>query len=201
MPCWYRLLTRTIACAALLAAVCRPVSAQTPAIYEATPHGRVLACFGEAYALVELIDVATQNLALLSVEVRKAPESARPAFAAGLALTGTQIDQQQAIDVAERLGECTEGAARRAAPDPAAAYTALAVREEIDIALMMAEGFRTDYQMVAARLMPFFTESTDPAARVAPIRNFNRFSDAIRDSLMRSRAAIDQAIARSRARP
>jgi hypothetical protein len=190
----------TIICAASIA--CPIVaSAQTPAIYEATPHGRVLACFGEAYALVELIDVATQNLALVAAEIRKAPEAARPSFAAGLVLSGTQLDQQQSLDVAERLSECTEGAARRATPDAASAYTATAVREEIDIALMMADGFRDDYQMVAARLMPFFTESTDAAARVAPIRNFNRFSEAIRASLVRSRTAVDQVITRSSARP
>jgi hypothetical protein len=195
------LIIRTAALAFLVTFYGSQVVAQTPAIYEATPHGRVLACFGEAYALVELIDVATQNLALLAVEIRKAPESARPAFAAGLVLTGTQIDQRQSLDVAERLGQCAEGAARRASPDAAAAYTARAVREEIDIALMMADGFRTDYQMVAAQLMPFFTESTDAAAKVAPVRNFNRFGDEIRESLARSRAAMDEVISRSTPRP
>lgn len=175
--------------------------AQTPAIYEATPHGRVLACFGEAYALVELLDVATQNLALLAVELNRSAAAARPAFAAGLVLTGTQIDQRQSLDVAERLSECTEGAARRANPDPAAAYTATAVREEIDVAGKMVDGFISDYQMLAARLLLFFGETTDPAAKVAPVRGFSRFGEEIRSQLARSRTAIDQVVARSSPRP
>jgi hypothetical protein len=184
---------------ASLVAVAPPAGAQTPAIYEATAHGRVLSCFGEAYALVELIDVSTQNLALINVELRRTPS--RPAFAAGLVLTGTQLDQKQSLEVAARLVECTEGAARRAAPDAGAAYTANAVREEIDVALMMAEGFASDYQMMAARLMTFFGESTDAAARVAPIRGIGRYGDELRSTLQRSRTAIDIVITRSRVAP
>ncbi|MEQ1759049.1 MAG: hypothetical protein ABL986_12070 [Vicinamibacterales bacterium] len=179
--------------------VAAPGRAQTPAIYEATAHGRILACFGEAYALVELIDVATQNLALINVELRRTPP--RPAFAAGLVLTGTQIDQKQSLEIAERLVECTEGAARRAAPDATASYTATAVREEIDVALMMAEGFTSDYQMMAARLMPFFGESTDPAAKLAPIRGIGRFGEQLRTLLQQSRTAIDMVMTRSRVAP
>ena len=185
----------------VLVAVPIAVHTQTPAIYEATPHGRVLACFGEAYALVELIDVATQNLALLAVELQRTPASARPALSAGLVLSGTQVDQRQATDVAERLKECTEGAARRATPDAGAAYTATAVREEIDVAIMMADGFTSDYQMLAARLMEFFNQSTEPSTKTVQTRPFNRFGDEIREMLVRSRAAIDTVVARSNPRP
>lgn len=194
-----RLSTASATLTALLLVAPAPSRAQTPAIYEATAHGRVLACFGGAYALVELIDVATQNLALINVELRR--PTPRPAFAAGLVLTGTQIDQKQSLEVAERLVECTEGAARRAAPDAAAGYTASAIREEVDVALMMAEGFTSDYQMMAARLIPFFGESTDAAAKLAPIRGIGRFGDQLRSLLQRSRTAIDIVITRSRVAP
>ncbi len=189
-----------LASSALLASV-GLANAQTPAIYEATPHGRVLACFGEAYALVELIDVATQNLALLAAELQRQPGGARPAVAAGLALSGTQADQRQSLDVAERLVECTSGAARRATPDAGASYTATAVREEIDVAITMADGFATDYQMLAARLIQFFAEASEPATKTIQIRPFSGFGDEIRSLLVRSRASIDQVIERSSMRP
>lgn len=176
-------------------------NAQTPAIYEATPHGRVLACFGEAYALVELIDVATQNLSLLAAELRRLPATVRPAVAAGLALSGTQGEQRQSLDVAERLVECTSGAARRATPDAGAAYTATAVREEIDVAIMMADGFTSDYQMVAARLTQFFAEATEPATKTIQVRPYSQFGGEVRSLLVRSRTAMDEVITRSSPRP
>jgi hypothetical protein len=175
--------------------------AQTPATYEATPHGRVLACFGAAYALVELVDVATQNLSVLAIELRRPTEAARPAVAAGIALVGSQLDQQQSLEVAERLATCAEGLARRAAPDPAAAYAALAVREEIDVAIRMADGFASDYQALAERLDQFFQQASDPAAKSASFRGFARFADELSVALARSRTAISTAIESSTPRP
>ncbi len=175
--------------------------AQTPAAYEATPHGRVLACFGAAYALVELVDVATQNLSVLGIELRRPMEAARPAVAAGIALVGSQLDQQQSLEVAERLATCTEGVAQRAAPDAAAAFAALAVREEIDVAMRMADGFASDYQALAERLDQFFQQTNDPAAKGASIRGFARFADQLNVVLARSRTAISAVIESSTPRP
>ncbi len=191
----------TAALTALMLVASTTTHAQIPAAYEATPHGRVLACFGAAYALVELIDVATQNLSLLSAELQREPTAARPALAAGLVLSGTQVDQRQSVDVAERLMECTESAAKRATADVGSAFTAAAVREEIDIAIMMADGFTSDYQMLAARLMQFFGESTEPATKSVQTRPLTRFGDDVRAALVRSRTAIDLVIARSGPRP
>jgi hypothetical protein len=121
--------------------------------------------------------------------------------AAGLVHAGTQGPQRQSLEVAERLVDCTAGAARRAAPDAAAAYTASAVREEIEIATMMADGFSSDYQMLAARLTQFFGESTEPATKTIQIQPLSQFGDDIRSLLARSHRAIDQVITLSSARP
>ncbi len=188
------IIVRSLAAAVLLPAT---TLAQTPAIYEATPHGRVLACFGQAYALVELVDVATQNLATLTVEVQRPAATSRPAFAAGLVQVGGQVALQQSRDVSTRLADCVEGAARRAVPDAAAAYTAQAVREEIDAAIKMADGFISDYEMVAARLQRYFTESTDAAAKNAQLKPYSQFGNEIRAALVKSRTAVDQVVAKS----
>lgn len=186
---------------AVLLASATDTLAQTPAAYEATPHGRALACFGSAYSLVELIDVATQNLSMLAFEVRRAPDLARPAVAAGLARAGAEIDQRQSLDVAERLATCTEGLGRRATPDAAAAFAAAAVREEIDVAISMTDGFISDYQMLSTRLSEFFSSSADAAAQASAVRPFTRFGEQLHAALQRSKVAIDEAIARSTPKP
>jgi len=99
--------------------------AQTPATYEGTPHGRILACFAQAYSLVELVDVATKNLYLVASEATKESTPARLQVVSGMLASGTLNDQQQALDVVERLEECVNGAIRRAVPDPAAAGAGL----------------------------------------------------------------------------
>lgn len=176
-------------------------TAQVPARYEATPQGRVLACFGEAYAMVELIDVATKNLSVLGSELRRTGAEARPAVAAGLALAGSQVDQRQALDVVERLEECLQDASRRAVPDAGAALAAQAVREEVDAAIMMAEGFISDYEQLAALMLRTFEAPADPAAQLVAVRPFSTFGSATRDALVRSRALADRLIAQSTARP
>jgi len=190
-----------IMAASILIASAASVRGQVPAIYDATPHGRVLACFGEAYALVELIDVATQNLSLLAVELQRAPDATRPALAAGLALSSTQIDHRQSLDVARRLVVCTERASGRATPDVGAAFTATAVREEIDAAIIMADGFTRDYQRLAARLVQFVSDSTEPVTKAVQAQPFSRVGDELRSALGRSRTAIDLVIERSNTLP
>lgn len=192
-----RLMTTGFVGAVLLAGHAAPAAAQVPARYESTPQGRVMACFGEAYSMVELIDVATKNLAVLGSELRRTGADARPAMAAGFALAGSQVDQRQALDVVERLEECLQDAAKRAVPDAGAALAAQAVREEIDAALMMAEGFVSDYEQVAAVMIRTFEAPADPAARLVAVKPFSTFGPTTRDALTRSRTLADRLIAQS----
>jgi hypothetical protein len=158
-----------------------------------------LACFGEAYALVELIDVATQNLALLALEIQR--QDPRPSVAAGLSMAGSQIDQRQALDVAERLVDCTQSAAGRATADAAAAYAAVAVSEEVDVAIMMAEGFTSDYQMVAARLSQFFDGATDATAKNDPDPAVCSLRRRAAHGLLASKSSLATVIERSTPKP
>ena len=198
---WLHAAGTTVASGLLLLAYPSIASAQAPARYEATPQGRVLACFGEAYAMVELIDVATKNLAVLGSELRRTGADARPAIAAGLAIAGSQVDQRQALDVVERLEECLQGASRRAVPDAGAALAAQAVREEIDAAVMMAEGFISDYEELASLMLHTFEAPTEPAARLVAVRPFSTFGAAIRNTLIRSRALAERVIVQSTPKP
>jgi hypothetical protein len=169
--------------------------AQTPAAYEATLHGRTLACFGAAYALVELVDVATLNLSALTLELGRPAETLRPPLVSGLLLAGSQFDQRQALDVAERLATCTEGLARSAVPDSAAAFAATAALEEISVAINMAQGFSTDYEVLAPRLERFLRESATPSTTT--LTAFSTFAERVGLTLARSRTAIGAVIAAS----
>jgi hypothetical protein len=190
-----------VALLGVLALGAGPVQAQGPATTEATPHGRVLTCFGQAYSLVELIDVASQNLALLVAELHRPVAASRAEVAAGLVFSGTQIEQSQALDVAARLAECIESAARRATPNAPAAAVALALQEEIDIALKMAASYTSEYQRAAARLRQYFGDSQNPNVRSAPIRGYARFGEEVRAALERGRVAADLVVIRSRTEP
>lgn len=178
-----------------------PVLAQGLATSDATPHGRVLTCFGQAYSLVELIDVASQNLALLVAELHRPASASRAEVATGLVFSGTQIEQRQALDVAARLAECTESAARRATADAHAAAVALALQEEIDIALKMTASYTSEYQRAAARLIQYFGDSQNPNVRSAPIRGYARFGEEVRTALERGRVAVELVVTRSRTEP
>jgi len=176
----------------------RPVLAQGSATDTATPHGRVLACFGQAYGLVELIEVVSRNLSLLVAEVHRPPSASRAEVATGLVFSGTQIEQSQALDVAARLVECAESAARRATPDGPSAAVATALREEIDIALTMTASYTSEYQHAAARLIQYFSDSANPNVRAAPIRGYGRFGEEMKSALERGRTAVDLVVRRSR---
>lgn len=181
----------------LAIATARP-QAQAPPPHEATAHGRVLACLGQAYALVELIEVASQNLSLLVAELHRPGADAHAELVTGLVFSGTQVEQRQALDVAARLAECTESAAKRATPDAAAFFVALTTQEEVDIALRMVSAYTADYQRSAARLLTYFGESRNPRVRTAPIRGYGRFGDEVKSALDRSRTSLELVLARSR---
>ena len=185
MPCRFPIKALVAACL-LLPVTPHHAAAQAPLNYESTSHGRVLVCYAEAYSIVELVDVATKNLSQIAAEARREAGDQRPAVAAGLALAGTQIDQRQALDVAERLEQCVERAAAAATPDPAVAFVAAALRDEIGLALMLTDGFIADYSEVAGILDTFFARTTDPAAQSAPTGPFRTFGDGMKRSLTRT---------------
>jgi hypothetical protein len=188
-----------LACALLL--VPSASFAQTPAAYEATPHGRILACFAQAYSLVELVDVATKNLYLVTGESTKESTASRQQVVSGMLASGTLNDQQQALEVAERLDDCVESASRRAVPDAAAAFAATALREEVAVAIVMADGFASDFRQASDTLDRFLSQGTDEALRTSTNGVFSRFGPTIRARLDRVRLASDELIQKSTPRP
>jgi hypothetical protein len=175
-------------------------TAQTPAAYEATHHGRVLTCYAEAYTIVELVDVATKNLYLVAAEAAKEATAERQSVVAGMLASGTLGDQQQALDVTLRLGDCVGGAIDRATPDAGAAFTAGALREELLVAIMMAEGFSSDYQQSAPVISKFLAAGGDAALLGATSRAYSAFGDSIKATLTRVRLRLDELIDKSTAK-
>ena len=186
-----------------VALVCLPTLAfaQTPALERdgATPHGRVLTCYGEAFALVELVDVATKSLHLVAGETVKGSTPERQNVVAGMLASGTINDQQQALDVAERLDLCVAGAVERAAPDAAAAFAAGILRAELAVAITMADGFTSDFGQSAAAMNQFLA-SGDPARQAATNGAFSKFGPTVRGVLDRVRIAVDDLVAKSTVR-
>lgn len=187
---------------AVLALILCPAAAlaQAPEVYTATPHGRLLACHAEAYSLVELLDVATKNLVLLAGETTKDATPARVQVVAGMMASGTLVDQQQALDVAERLDQCVVTATDRATPDAAAAFVAGALRQEIIVAINMADGFASDVRQSADVMNKFLTAGRDPALQAATNGALARFGTSVRATLDRVRLSVDRLVERSAAR-
>jgi len=171
--------------------------AQIPAAYEATPHGRVLACYGEAYTIIELVDVATKNLTLIAGESAKDATPARLQIVTGMIAAGTIGDQQQALDVVERLEECVSSAVERATPDAAARFAAGALTEEVAIGIMMADGFISDYKQSAAVIDKILATSDDASFRTTTNSVFSRFGATMKAALERVRLACDQLVEKS----
>jgi hypothetical protein len=175
-------------------------TAQTQeASYTGTHHGRVLACYAQAYTIVELVDIANRNLLMVVAEAGKDTTSERQQIVSGMLASGTLNDQQQALDVAERLDACVEGAIEQASPDAAAAFAAGALREEIGVALTMADGFGVDYRQSAAALTQFLAAGGDAELLSATVRTYSGFGDAVRSRLVKVRTRTDDLIARSKA--
>jgi hypothetical protein len=175
-------------------------SAQIPANYEATAHGRVLACYGEAYTIIELVDVATKNLTLIAGESTKEVTPARLQIVMGMVAAGTIGDQQQALDVVERLEECVATAVERATPDAAARFAAGALAEEVAIGIMMADGFISDYKQSATVIDKVLASGGDASLRATTNSVFSRFGATMKSALERVRIACDQLIEKSTAK-
>jgi hypothetical protein len=188
-----------LAFAIALATLPALAEAQTPAAYEATHHGRVLSCYGHAYAIVELVDVATKNLALVASEAARESNAARQNVVAGMIASGTLIDQQQALDVTSRLESCVASAIERATPDAAAATASQALREEVAVAIMMADGFGSDYRQASPTLNKFLTAGDDPGLQAATNGTFSAFGDVVKSALIRVRVQVDSLIEKSTA--
>jgi hypothetical protein len=176
-------------------------AAQVPADYEATPHGRVLACYGQAYTIVELVDVATKHLSMVAAESVKEATPARQQMLVGMLASGTLNDQQQALDVVERLEQCVQTAVDRAVPDAAARYAAGALIEEVAIGMMMADGFVADYRLSAAALDRFLVTADDAALRSSTNSVFSKFGASVKATLERVRLAGDRLVEKSTPRP
>jgi hypothetical protein len=168
--------------------------AQTPAAYEATHHGRVLSCYAEAYSVVELVDVATKNLYLVVAEAKKEATPERHGVVAGMLASGTLNDQQQALDVTTRLETCVSNAIMRAMPDAAAAFAVDALREELLVAIMMADGFASDYQQSAATLTSFLSTGGDSALLAATTGAYSGFAETVKATLTRTRIRLDELV-------
>lgn len=175
--------------------------AQAPAAYEAAAQGRLLTCYGSAYALVELVDVSTKNLALVKAETRRVGTEARPGVAAGLALSGSQVDQWQALDMAERIEQCVGRVLGQVSvPDAAMVFTARALQEEIGIAINFADTFTSDFNEGASALDDFFARATDAAAQTAPTKSFRTFGDDVKAILQRARSLLTDLAGRTEPR-
>lgn len=173
-------------------------AAQTPGAYEATHHGRVISCYGHAYAIVELVDVATKNLYLVAAEAAKDATPERQNIVAGMLASGTLNDQQQALDVAVRLDSCVSSAIERATQDAGATLAAEALREEVIVAITMADGFASDYRQSSPVLGKFLTAGNDAALQAATARAFSGFGDSLRTTLVRVRLQVDELIDKSK---
>jgi hypothetical protein len=170
--------------------------AQTPAAYEATHHGRVLTCYAEAYSVVELVDVATKNLYFVLAEARKDATPERQNIVAGMLAVGRLNDQQQALDVSSRLESCVHNAIERAVPDAAASFAVTALREELLVAIMMADGFTSDYRGSADVLTRFLAAGGD-ATRDATSGSYSGFGEAVKATLTRTQIRLDELVERS----
>jgi hypothetical protein len=113
--------------------------------------------------------------------------------------SGTLIDQQQAFDVVSRLEPCVTAAIERAAPDAAAAFAAEALREELAVAIMMADGFGSDYRQAAPTMDRFLAAGDDPALQAATTGAFSGFGAVVRGTLVRVRTQVDDLVVKSKA--
>ena len=157
----------------------------------------MLNCYAHAYSLVELIDVATKQLALVGREMAQEPTKERQQVVTGMLASGLLVDQQQALDLLERLEACVSDAVDQARPDTGVAFAAGALREEVAVAIGMADGFAADYKQ-AATVMDRFLEATgDDALRRSTNGAFSRFGASVRGPLDQVRLRSDELVEKS----
>ena len=172
-------------------------AAQTPSSYEATPQGRLMKCYAESFTLVELVDVATKNLFLIASEAAKGTGAEQQGVVAGMLASGTLADQQQALDVAERLDICVKDGITAASPSAVAALAATALREEVTVGVTMADGFRSDFERASGVINAVLAAGGNADLQAAANGAYSRFGSTISATLHRVRIAAEELVEKS----
>ena len=91
-----------------------------------------------------------------------------------------------------RLEGCVNTAIERASPDAAASFAVTALREELLVAIMMADGFASDYQQSAGALTKFLAAGGDSGLLAAATGAYSGFGSTIKATLTRTRIRLDE---------